>query len=162
MKIKSGFSFVFGLIIISQLLWLYPAKGDSLKQAIEISAHGNAFQSERLKVAAENLANKDSTSSTPGGDPYRRKVIFASNVYNKNIKTNLLHVKKVAVDKSEFILRYDTNHPAANAKGYVKYPNIIPEIERADAMEAQRAIEANLGVIEISNSLIQKTIEAIK
>ncbi|NRB10735.1 MAG: flagellar basal body rod protein FlgC [Rickettsiaceae bacterium] len=152
------------MLVISQIFWFSSAlaKGDSLKQAVEISAHGNIFQAERFKVAAENLANKDSTSSTPGGIPYRRKVIFATNAYNKDIKANLLYVKKVDVDKSEFILRYDPNHPAANADGYVKYPNIIAEIERADAQEAQRSIEANLGVIEISNSLIQKTIEAIK
>jgi flagellar basal-body rod protein FlgC len=135
---------------------------DDLKKAVEVAAHGSHFQSERLKVAAENMANEDSTAVTPGGNPYRRKIIFANNNYDKRLKTNVVRTKKVDFDKSDFILRYDPRHPAANGEGYVKYPNIQKEIERADASEAQRGYEANLGIIDISNSLMQKTIEAMK
>lgn len=135
---------------------------DDLKKAVEVAAHGSHFQAERLKIAAENLANEDSTSATPGGDPYRRKVIFANNKYDKKYRTHVLTTKKVDFDKSDFILKYDPNHPAADIDGYVKYPNIQKEIERADASEAQRGYEANLGIMEISNSMMQKTIEAIR
>lgn len=135
---------------------------DDLKKAVEISAHGSHFQSERLKIAAENLANEDSTSAKPGGDPYRRKVIFAQNKYNKNYRTHVITTKKVDFDKSDFILKYDPYHPAANAEGYVKFPNVMKEIERADASEAQRGYEANLSIMQMSNSLIQRTVEAIK
>lgn len=134
---------------------------DSLKQAVEISAHGSKFQAERLKIAAENMANETSTGVSPGADPYRRKVIFAENRYNKKLGTNVIIAKKIDVDKSDFELRYEPNHPAANEEGLVKYPNVTREIERADASEAQRGYEANLSVIEVSNSLMQKTIEAI-
>ena len=48
-----------------------------------------------------------------------------------------------------------------SAEGYVKYPNITREIERADAVEAQRGYEANLSIMEVTDSLTQKTIEAI-
>jgi flagellar basal-body rod protein FlgC len=73
----------------------------------------------------------------------------------------VIRTKKVDVDESDFIMKYDPYHPAANAEGLVKYPNITREIERADASEAQRSYEANLSVIEVSNSLMQKTVEAI-
>jgi flagellar basal-body rod protein FlgC len=135
--------------------------GDSLKQAVEIAAHGSKFQAERLKIAAENIANEDSTGATPGADPYRRKIIFAENKYDKRLKTRVIRTKKVDVDNSEFIVKYDPYHPAANADGLVKYPNVTREIERADASEAQRGYEANLSVIEVSNSLMQKTVEAM-
>ena len=134
---------------------------DDLKQAVEIAAHGTKFQSERLKIAAENIANEDSTGVTPGADAYRRKVIFAENKYDKKLGTYVIRTKKVDVDNSDFIMRYDPHHPAANSEGLVKYPNIMREIERADASEAQRSYEANLSVIEVSNSLMQKTVEAI-
>lgn len=52
---------------------------DDLKKASAIARHGARFQSERLKIAAENIANEDSTGATPGADAYRRKVIFAEN-----------------------------------------------------------------------------------
>ena len=135
---------------------------DNLKKSVEIAAHGSKFQSERMKIAAENMANEDSTAVTPGGDPYRRKVIFARNNYDKHLKTNVITTRKVDFDKSDFILKYDPTHPAADNEGYVKYPNVNRLIERADASEAQRGYEANLGIIEMSNSLMQKTIEAIR
>jgi flagellar basal-body rod protein FlgC len=135
---------------------------DNLKKSIEIAAHGNKFQSERLKIAAENMANEDSTSAQPGGDPYRRKVVFATNRFDKKLRTNVLFIKKIDTDKSDFLMKYDPHHPGANSEGYVKYPNITREIERADASEAQRGYEANLSIIEMSNSMMQKTVEAIR
>ena len=135
---------------------------DDLKKAVEIAAHGSKFQSERMKIAAENLANIDSTSAAPGGDAYRRKVIFAQNKYNRGLKTNVITTKKVDTDRSEFILKYDPTHPAADEEGYVKYPNVNRLVEKADASEAVRGYEADLSIIEMSNALIGKTIEAIK
>ena len=73
----------------------------------------------------------------------------------------MIVTKKVDYDKSDFILKFDPYHPAADADGMVKYPNVTREIERADAAEAQRGYEANLSVIEVSNGLIQKTVDAI-
>ena len=42
--------------------------------SMAIAAAGMRVQSDRMKVIAENIANADSTSPTPGADPYRRKV----------------------------------------------------------------------------------------
>ena len=40
-----------------------------LDRALRISAAGMQAQATRLRVVAENLANRDSTAATPGGDP---------------------------------------------------------------------------------------------
>jgi flagellar basal-body rod protein FlgC len=135
---------------------------DSLQKAIEVASQGNNIQSERLKIVAENLANELSTSDTPGGDPYRRKIMFVENKYDKHKKVNLLRVKKYAEDKSDFNLKYEPSHPAADINGYVKMPNISREIERSDASEAQRAYEANLEVIATSRAMMQKNLEVIR
>lgn len=135
---------------------------DGLNKAVEIAAQANNIQSERLKVAAENIANQNSTSDIPGGDPYRRKIIFVENKYDKNKKTHLLRVKKYDEDKRPFEIKYDPSHPAADSNGYVKLPNIKLEVERSDASEAQRAYEANLGVIDMSRSMMQKSLDIIK
>ena len=152
------------LIII--LLLVLPVKvfaiEDSLQKAIEVAAQGNNIQSERLKIVAENLANELTTSDTPGGNPYKRKIMFVENKYDKHKKTNLLRVKKYDVDKAPFELKYEPSHPAADINGYVKMPNIKKEIERSDASEAQRAYEANLGVIETSRAMMQKSLEVIR
>lgn len=135
---------------------------DSMMKSLEISAHGNKFQSERIKIAAENLANEDSVSSVAGGNPYRRKVVFSKNRYDKKLKTRLISVKKYGYDPKPFKLKYDPSHPAADANGYVKLPNVDKIIEKADANEAQRSYEANLGMFEVSKQMISKTIEAMK
>jgi flagellar basal-body rod protein FlgC len=135
---------------------------DSLKGAIEVASHGALFQAERLKIVTENIANAKTTSDSPGGNPYRRKVIIAQNVYNPKIKSHVITTKKITTDKSDFIMEYAPSHPAANSDGYVKYPNIHKEIERVDASEAQRSFEANINIIEMTNSMRQKTIEAMR
>ncbi len=135
---------------------------DSLQKSIEIAMQGNNIQSERLKIVAENVANEYSTSEKPGGTPYRRKIMFVENKYDKKKRVNLLRVKKYSEDKSDFEMRYDPTHPSADSKGYVKMPNVKRMVELADSGEAQRAYEANLGVVEISRSMIQKSLEAIR
>lgn len=135
---------------------------DDLQKTATIAAHSIKVHAQRMKVAAENLANEDTTSQTPGGSPYRRKIIFAENVFDRKLKTDIVKIKRVSVDKAPFIIKYDPNHPSADINGYVKYPNIRKEIERADANEAQRSYEANLSIIEMSRAMMQHTIEAIK
>jgi len=135
---------------------------DSLQKAIEIASQGNNIQSERLKIVAENIANELSTSDIPGGAPYRRKIMFVENKYDKHKKTYLLRVKKYDEDKSDFDFKYEPSHPAADINGYVKMPNIKREIERADASEAQRAYEANLEVIATSRAMMQKNLDVIR
>lgn len=135
---------------------------DSLLKSIEISASGNRFQAERLKIAAENLANDNSTSDKPGGKPYQRKVVYATNIYNKKLKTRLVKVKKFGVDNTPFKVKYDPNHSAADKEGYVKLPNVDKIIEKADSIEAQRSYEANLSMIETSRSMLEKTIDAMR
>ncbi len=43
---------------------------DDLSISSQIASHGMKAQATRLRVISENLANADSTSETPGGDPY--------------------------------------------------------------------------------------------
>lgn len=138
------------------------ATEDNLQKSMEIAVRGTNFQAERITIAAENLANESSTAIQPGGAPYQRKILLAKNSYDKRLGARIIKVAKYSVDKTPFERKYDPNHPAAGLDGYVLLPNVRRDIERADASEAQRSYEANLGVIEVSRSMIAKTIEAIK
>ena len=71
-------------------------------------------QGTRLRVISENLANADSLPTGPGKSPYRRKNIQFQNVLNRELGLNLVKVKKIGVDKSEFNRRFDPGHPAAD------------------------------------------------
>jgi flagellar basal-body rod protein FlgC len=132
-----------------------------LSDALIIASSGMKAQGSRLKVISENLANASSTSQTPGGEPYRRKVLTFGNVLDRTVNAQLVKVKSVGPDRSDFELSYDPQHPAANADGYVMKPNVNPIIEMADMREAQRSYDANLTVIETSIGMLKQTISVL-
>ena len=133
-----------------------------LMESLMISAAGMRVQGERLRVISENIANVDSVSEVPGGDPYRRKTITFQNALDRELGTNLVKVKKVGLDPSEFTRKFDPSNPAADKAGYVKLPNVNALIEMNDMREAQRSYEANLKVIGATRRMIQKTIDLLR
>jgi len=133
-----------------------------LDRALRISAAGMQAQSMRLRVVAENLANRDSTGQSPGADPYRRKTVTFARRLDRAIGAETVQVSRVGTDASAFPLRYDPSHPAADARGYVKMPNVNSLVEVMDMREAQRSYSANLAVLEITRGMLTRTIEALR
>ena len=133
-----------------------------LMESLMISAAGMRVQGQRLRVVAENLANADSVSEVSGGDPYRRKTISFKNQLDRELGLETVQVQKVGEDPSDFRMKYDPGNPAADAKGYVKLPNVNSLIEMSDMREAQRSYEANLRAIEVARTMLQRTIDLIR
>ena len=133
-----------------------------ISKAIAISASGMDAQTARLRVIAENLANQDSTGSTPGAEPYRRKTITFEDKLDKELGVDTVKVRNVGVDKSDLPKRYDPSHPAADAEGYVRTPNVNSFVEIMDMREAQRGYSANLNVMEVTRTMLTRTIELLK
>jgi len=133
-----------------------------LARALDISASGMTAQSARLRVVAENLANQDTTGSTPGADPYRRKTVTFDDTMDRSTGTPQVRVKSVGRDKSAFPEKYDPSHPAADARGYVRTPNVNSFVEVMDMREAQRSYNANLSVMQVSRGMLTRTIEMLK
>jgi len=133
-----------------------------LFNTIQISAAGMKVQGARLRVTAENLANANSTAPTPGDLPYRRKVILFQNALDKELGMETVQVKKIDVDRSDFVRRYDPGHPSADANGYVLMPNVSTLTESMDMREAQRSYEANLNVIDNTRQMIMRTLDLLR
>lgn len=133
-----------------------------LSSAMTIAAAGMKVQSARLRVTAENLANAESTAQAPGGDPFRRKTISFGNRLDRATGLDLVDIQRYGVDRSDFQLRYQPGHPAADAQGYVKYPNVNPLIELTDMREAQRSYEANLNAMQLARSMIGRTLDILR
>jgi flagellar basal-body rod protein FlgC len=133
-----------------------------LDKALDIAARGMDAQTTRLRVIAENLANQDTTGSTPGADPYRRKTVTFENRLDKQLGAETVRVKQVGRDNSDFQLHYDPSNPAANADGYVKVPNVNTLVEVMDMREAERSYSANLAVMQASRSMLTRTIDLLK
>lgn len=130
--------------------------------SIKIAASGLRAQSGRMRVIAENIANADSTASSKGGDPYRRKMPSFRQVFDREMGATSVALGRIATDRSEFGVRYEPSHPAADDKGYVKTPNVNSLIETVDMREAQRSYEANLNVINATRRMLTKTLEILR
>ena len=125
-----------------------------------VAASALRAQQGRMRVIAENLANANSTSRTAGGDPYRRQVpVFQP---TKMQGAEGVQMLRVDPDQSDFRSEYDPGNPAADAKGYVKLPNVNSLVEALDMKEAQRAYEANLNVIETARAMESRTLDLLR
>ena len=133
-----------------------------LLKSLLISASGMRAQSVRMRVISENLANANSVAPSPKEDPYRRKVVSFENEMDNQLGVDLLKVNKIEEDQSKFESKYDPGHPAADANGYVKMPNVNPFIEMMDMRQAQRSYEANLSMIETAKAMLSKTVEILR
>lgn len=134
---------------------------DFLK-SMSIAASGLRAQAGRMRVISENIANADSTAKTAGGDPYRRKVPTFSSELDRSLEARVISLGRVQPDNSNFRVRYEPGHPAADVNGNVKYPNVNTLVEMTDMREAQRSYEANLNVIGATRRMIQRTLDILK
>jgi len=134
---------------------------DFLK-SMAIAASGLRAQSGRMRVISENIANAESTAQRAGGNPYRRKIPTFRSEMDRALDSQIIAMGKVRQDPSEFRTKYEPGHPAADANGYVKYPNVNSLVEMTDMREAQRSYEANLNVIGATRRMIQKTIDLLR
>jgi flagellar basal-body rod protein FlgC len=134
---------------------------DFLK-SIAIAASGLRAQAGRMRIISENIANADSTAQRPGAEPYRRKVPTFQSEVDRSLDARVVSLGRVRPDQSEFRSKYEPGHPAADANGYVKYPNVNALVEMTDMREAQRSYEANLNVIGATRRMIQRTIDILK
>jgi flagellar basal-body rod protein FlgC len=135
---------------------------DPLRSILQTSASGMHAQGRRLEVISENIANADSTGNTPGADPYRRKTVSFGEMVDRHTGANMVKVDRVGRDMSDFNLDYDPSHPAANAQGYVKTPNVNTLIEMSDMREASRSYEANMNMLDTGRRMRAQTIDLLK
>jgi flagellar basal-body rod protein FlgC len=133
-----------------------------LNTSLQVSAAGMDAQTARLKVIAENLANQNTTGSSPGADAYRRRTVSFQNRLDKALGVETVGVKSSSTDKRDQPLRYDPGNPAANKDGYVKTPNVNSFVELMDMRDAEQAYSANLNVASTTRTMLNRTLDLIK
>ncbi len=136
---------------------------DPMKVAIKVAASGIEAQSRRMLVVSENLANANSTGKTPG-----RRSLYAQDDQLRERdgrgqgRAPRQSRPRRSSTEAPFRIEHDPSHPAADAKGYVKMPNVDMLVELADMREANRSYEANLQVVKQARSLISMTIDLLR
>jgi flagellar basal-body rod protein FlgC len=133
-----------------------------LNTSLQVTASGMEVQIARIKIISENLANQNTTGSTPGADAYRRRTVSFKNQVDRSLGTATVSVKSVGTDKSAQPTRYDPSNPAANKDGYVKTPNVNSFIELMDMRDAEQAYSANLNVATTTRTMLNRTLDLLK
>jgi flagellar basal-body rod protein FlgC len=134
---------------------------DFLK-TMAIAASGLRAQAGRMRIISENIANADSTPSNPNAQPYRRKVPTFQTEVDRTLDVKLVELGKSRTDNSDFRIKYEPGHPAADKNGNVRLPNVNSLLEMSDMRDAQRSYEANINVISATRRMIQRTIDILK
>ena len=137
--------------------------------AMDISATGMTAQQLRMDTISENIANVNTTRDS-NGRPYRRKtVVFQEKSYptfseslsmaNKHNIGKGVKVSQIVEDNSVGRLVYDPAHPDANEDGYVMLPNVNTVTEMTNMIDATRAFEANVTVLNSTKGMALKALE---
>lgn len=133
----------------------------SLLSIFDIAGSALSAQSQRMNVAASNMANADSVVG-PDGQPYRaRQVVFQVNpAAGQALGQEIggVRVAGVVQDQSPLKMVYDPKHPLADAQGYVSMPNVDPVAETVNMIAASRSYQANVEVLNTAKALMQKTL----
>ena len=131
--------------------------------SLDTSASALVAQRTRLEAIAANLANMNSIYDADGNvNPFRRRITVLAPGDPATGSEHGVHVSKIMLDASPFRKEWDPGHPAdVDGDGYVEYPNIDPTTETINAIEAQRAYQANITAAEATKQMIQATLRLV-
>jgi flagellar basal-body rod protein FlgC len=135
---------------------------DPIDAAIDVATSGLEAHSTRMRVISENLANAESTASTPGANPYTRKLVTFEDEMDQATGVDQVKVKSIGLDRSPYRVEYDPGNPAADASGFVKLPNVNLITEMADMREANRSYSANIQVVKQARELYTMTVDLMR
>lgn len=158
---------------------------ENIFSSFSISGQGMSVQRMRLSATAKNIANVNTTKSTDG-QPYKREVVVVRAIHGSPFDQEMQHFismdktspdhapaakqgkyppdysvlqAKTATDNTEPRLVHDPHHPDADENGYVKMPNINIVTEMVEMISAQRAFEANTGVVDSAKNIARNSLE---
>ena len=129
---------------------------------LDMGASGLQAQRTRLDTIAGNILHANTTRNERGEKvPYKRRfVVFAPGRADDPSKPGV-HVSQVGIDNSAPIKKFEPGHPDADADGYVYVPNIDTAIEYVNSIEATRAYEANITMMEVSKAMFNSSLRLI-
>jgi flagellar basal-body rod protein FlgC len=132
--------------------------------SFDVSTSGLVAQRTRLNAISSNIANM-STTRNEYGEPVPYQPRYVTFQTDKTLATpgGGAGVRVGSVEQSNEApkLKYEPGHPDADPRGFVAYPAVDMTTEFVDALEATRAYEANVGVIEITKNLADQALRII-
>src|SRR5450432_4243640 len=130
--------------------------------ALDIPASALTAQRARMDTIAGNVANIDVTRNANGEKiPYRRKFVVFAPGSDADASKPGVHVQSIQEDQAGFRKVYDPGNPDAGKDGYVQYPNVDLAIEQVNMLEASRAYEANVTMMDTIKAMINSSLRLL-
>ena len=135
--------------------------------ALDVSTSALVAQRVRLNTISGNIANMSTMIDENGENkPYQpRFVVFQTDEENAAKGMAAVKVASIKTDEGEPLHRYQPDHPLAATegkwKGYVAYPKINMNEQFVDSLEASRAYEANIGVMEVTKNIMRQNLSIL-
>ncbi len=142
----------------------------SLSSVFNIAGTGMSAQSTRLNTISSNIANAETVSSSINQTYRARHPVFAT-MFESSMQGDRgslfadqdeagrgVQVLGIVEDQSSLMPRYEPNHPAADEKGYVYYPNVNVVEEMADMISASRAYQTNVEMMNTAKQMMQRVL----
>lgn len=130
---------------------------------LDIGASGLMAQRTRLNTLALNIANVDTVADENGkNNPYKRRFVVLEPGQANDPKKPGVHVAKVDQDTvSPLRIVKDPFNPLADKNGNVLHPNVDLTSEFVNALEASRAYDANITMMETTKSMFNASLRLL-
>ncbi|MDX1452978.1 MAG: flagellar basal body rod protein FlgC [Oleiphilaceae bacterium] len=141
----------------------------SLNRIFDIAGSGMEAQSLRLNTTASNIANVDSAASSVDEVYRARKPVFEAIQHSVMMGQELhsldgqpasqgVQVQGIVESDRPLEMRYEPDHPLADERGYVMYPNVNVVEEMADMLSASRSFQTNVDVMDAAKNMMQRVL----
>jgi flagellar basal-body rod protein FlgC len=131
-------------------------------EVLDMGASALTAQRIRMDTIAGNIANINTLRDADGKpNPYRRRFVVFAPGRASDPSLPGVHVKSIQLDPSPLPKRYDPGNPDADKDGYVRYPNVDMAIEMVNALEASRAYEANVTMMDTAKSMFNSSLRLL-
>jgi flagellar basal-body rod protein FlgC len=146
----------------------------SFFDSLNIAASGLTAERMRMDVTAENLANAETTQG-PNGQPYRRQEVVLEQAGAPSFSNSLaeamgttapapggVEVAGIVDDPTPDQLVYDPGAPGANAKGYVRMPNVNSVTEMTDLIDESDSYQSDVTAMNTAKTMYSSTLDLLK
>ncbi len=133
----------------------------SLFKVFDIAGSGMSAQSVRLNVTASNLANAQSSASSPEAAYKVRSPVFSAMMDEYGFENSARGVKVDGIVESKVPPQklYEPSNPNADKDGYVYKPNVNVIEETANMISASRSFQSNVEIMNTTKQLMLRTLQ---
>ncbi|MGY1727590.1 flagellar basal body rod protein FlgC [Geodermatophilus sp. SYSU D01062] len=125
--------------------------------SLDISGSGLSVHRRWMDAVSDNISNINTVSSTDG-EAFRERMVVAQAV-DYGSGEGGVRIARAEFGSGEGRLVHEPDHPLADAKGYVRYPDIDLGDQMTQLIMAQRGYQANLSSLERATTAYQAALQ---